>query len=150
MSVRPEGTRPDERRRITRPHLYDVSAGSVTVMSAPIDADLFSFAVEHTTATHGLIRLAGEIDMLTAPDFRGCIVDQLAARPQQLILDFSALTFFGCSGLAVLMEVKRRAEDQGTSLHLAGAGEAVARLLYVTRLAAFFGDAPLPPDRPAV
>lgn len=87
--------------------------------------------------------------MLTAPDFRACIMDQLAARPQQLMLDFSAVTFFGCSGLAVLVEVERRAEDQGTSLHLAGAREAVARLLYLTRLAAFFGGAPLPPDRAA-
>ena len=108
-------------------------------------ADVFSFDVEHPSATHSVVRLAGEIDMLTAPDFRDCLDEHLAAHTQHLVLNFSGVTFLGSSGLAVLLDLKGAAERQGTKLYLVDAASSVARVLDVTGLAATFSDEPPPP-----
>lgn len=103
-------------------------------------ADFFSFTVERPSATHSIIRLAGEIDMLTAPDFRACLDEHLAEHIQHLVLNCSRVTFFGSTGLAVLLELKHAAEQQGTKLYLVDADNSVMRVLEATGLAEMFSD----------
>lgn len=108
-------------------------------------ADVFSYLVEHPSTTQSVVRLAGEIDMLTAPDFRACLSEHLAAHTQHLVLDFSDVTFLGSSGLAVLLDIKGAAERQGTKVYLVDAPHSIMRILAVTGLADVFSDEPPPP-----
>jgi anti-sigma B factor antagonist len=110
-----------------------------------MSADVFSWVVERPSTTQSVVRLAGEIDMLTAPDFRGCLNAHLAEHVQHLVLDFSDVTFLGSSGLAVLLDVKTVAEQQGTKLYLVDAHSSIMRILAITGLADVFSDEPPPP-----
>lgn len=55
-----------------------------------------------------VLRVAGEIDMLTAPDLEAAIDHDLSHRPATLIIDLSKITFIDSSGLAALFEAHRR------------------------------------------
>lgn len=52
-----------------------------------------------------IVRLAGELDVRTAPAFRARIQEELAAaeRLRHLILDFRGVTFIDSSGVGVLL-----------------------------------------------
>lgn len=107
----------------------------------------FSFTIEHegSPQTHTILRLAGEIDMVSAPELRACLVQHLAMHPQYLTLDFKRVGFFGSAGIAVLVEAKRAAEEQGTKLFVVNPGPSVMRTLATTGLAEMFCDEPPPP-----
>jgi anti-sigma B factor antagonist len=110
-----------------------------------MSADVFSYVVERPSTTQSVVRLAGEIDMLTAPDFRACLSEHVADHTQHLVLDFTDVTFLGSSGLAVLLDVKNVAEQQGTKLYLVDAHSSIMRILAITGLADVFSDEPPPP-----
>ena len=50
-----------------------------------------------------VIRLSGEIDMLTTPALRAKVTEELAAGLTTLVLDMLAVEFLGSSGLALLV-----------------------------------------------
>ncbi|MBA2308008.1 MAG: STAS domain-containing protein [Pseudonocardiales bacterium] len=107
----------------------------------------FSFTVEQEgpPQTHTILRLAGEIDMMTAPELRACLVQHLTMHPQHFTLDFNRVGFFGSAGIAVLVEVKRAAQEQGSKLYVVNTGASVMRTLATTGLAELFCDEPPPP-----
>lgn len=53
--------------------------------------------------------VAGEIDMLTAPDLEAAIDHDLSHVPATLVIDLSKVTFIDSSGLAALFGAQRRA-----------------------------------------
>jgi len=107
----------------------------------------FWFTVDRPAGSYIVLRLAGEIDMVTVPDVRACLVEQLAAQPQHLVIDLGGVTFFGSRALALLVEVKQMADSCGTKLYLAPTNHRpVARVLEVSGVGALFGDEPPPPD----
>ena len=56
-----------------------------------------------------VLRVAGEIDILTAPDFEVAIDHDLSQAPAALVIDLSRITFIDSSGLAALFGAQRRA-----------------------------------------
>ncbi len=78
------------------------------------------------------VRVGGEIDLDTAPDLRARLLDQLARRGH-VVLDLAAVTFFGLSGISLLLLAHDIARDRGVGLHITGAGHrAVARPLQLS------------------
>jgi anti-anti-sigma factor len=80
------------------------------------------------------IRLAGELDISTAPK----VEDELARvepnRPDLIVLDLRNLAFMDSTGLRLLIAADTRARQQGRRLTIVKGPEAVQRVFRITRL----------------
>lgn len=85
-----------------------------------------------------VITATGELDMLTAPQLRKAVLEQLDQHPPRLVLDLRGLAFLGSSGLAVFVESLEAARDRGTTLTLVGDSREVLRPLEATGLSDVF------------
>ena len=81
-----------------------------------------------------VLRLAGEIDVATAPRLRDRLVQLVTEGPPQLVVDLSGVTFIDSMGLGALISGLKRARAHDGDLRLAGASDHVARVLAITRL----------------
>jgi anti-sigma B factor antagonist len=78
-----------------------------------------------------LVTVAGEIDLLTAPQLR----DEVRALPDgDVILDISGVQFLAAAGLRVLLDLHDRQARAGAQVVLAEATLPVQRVLSVTGL----------------
>ncbi len=82
-----------------------------------------------------MVAVTGEIDLLTAPQLRdavalGCTDDAGSA----LVIDLSAVTFLGSSGLAELVEVAENAARNDRPLRVVVGDQRVRRPLEITGL----------------
>jgi anti-sigma B factor antagonist len=79
-----------------------------------------------------LVTVAGEIDILTAPELR----DQVRTLPDgDIVLDFSGVGFLAAAGLRVLLDLRDRRARAGMQVVLAAPSPSVQRVLVVTKLA---------------
>jgi anti-sigma B factor antagonist len=85
-----------------------------------------------------VMRISGEIDMLTTPKLRGLLARLIEARPRVVVLDLAAVSFFASSGLSTLVEARDAATKNGVLLHLARPSRSVRWPLQITGLAARF------------
>jgi anti-sigma B factor antagonist len=99
--------------------------------------DLASFSTEHVNGGV-VLRISGEIDMLTAPRLREELGKLIDAHPKVLVLDLAAVVFFASSGLASLVEAREAAAAAGVPLRLACPSRSVRRPLQITGLAGRF------------
>jgi anti-anti-sigma factor len=88
------------------------------------------FSVDRVDQVGGpvLLMLRGELDVLGAPVLRATLLDLLPGRPP-LVVDLKALDFMDSSGLAVLLELRSRARQNGWSVSVRGARGRVRELL---------------------
>jgi anti-anti-sigma factor len=96
----------------------------------------------HRTAT-----VAGDIDISTAGALQVFLAHCLygAASPCDLVVDLSAVTFMGASGLTVLVRADALARDLGVRFRLGAASGCVTRILKVTGLSRRFMPSPAAP-----
>ncbi|TDA64079.1 MAG: STAS domain-containing protein [Clostridia bacterium] len=74
--------------------------------------------------------LAGELDLQAAMFLRQDLEKELQApMVEQLLLDFSRVTFIDSSGLGVILGRYRQVTDLGKEMAIAGASAAVCRVL---------------------
>ncbi|OLT14622.1 hypothetical protein BJF78_18035 [Pseudonocardia sp. CNS-139] len=87
-----------------------------------------------------VIEVGGEVDMLTSPQLRSAVLDQLEpdAGVELVVLDLDGVTFLGTSGLAVLIEVREAAHTAGVELRLACTARRVLRPLTIAGLIPLF------------
>jgi len=83
------------------------------------------------------IRLAGEIDLGTAPQLKQA-VDGHARTGQTLTIDLRDVTFVDSMGLAALVRAQHRAVARGGRLQLVAPGERVLAVFRMTRLDRIF------------
>lgn len=65
-----------------------------------------------------LLRVHGDLDVVTAPLLAACLDEALADRAG-VVLDLREVSFLGCAALAVLDAVARRARRHGRRLTVA-------------------------------
>jgi anti-anti-sigma factor len=111
-------------------------AGSRPVGSHIHAHDLIGVAVERVAAGVTLVRVRGEVDLLTAPLLRAELDHQVDLMPSVLIIDLTRVVFFGASGVEVLIEVCQRARRTETLLRLVANTRAVARMVRSSNLIA--------------
>src|SRR6476620_6724324 len=104
------------------------------------DADDQITLTVRRTGSHTVIEVGGEVDMLTSPQLRATVLEQLAetAGVEVVVLDLDAVTFLGTSGLAVLIEVREAAHMAGVELRLACTARRVLRPLTIAGLVSLF------------
>jgi anti-anti-sigma factor len=80
---------------------------------------------------HTTLGLIGEVDIANVDEVAGAVRDELAAGP--VLLDLSELSFIDSSGLRMLVELVRNAEESGWSLTIGSdMNPMVRRLLEIT------------------
>ncbi|MCA1835571.1 MAG: STAS domain-containing protein, partial [Actinobacteria bacterium] len=65
-----------------------------------------------------VVWVVGEIDLLTESPLHDHLRRLLAARPERLIIDLTHTSFLGATALSVLIDARRTAAQQGTTLQL--------------------------------
>ncbi len=86
-----------------------------------------------------LIEVVGEVDILTAPAIRDAVYAQLhTGHPESLILDLSAVTFFGITGLRLLPDVREVTSQYGARLRIARISPPVFKVVNLAGLAPLF------------
>lgn len=95
--------------------------------------DMFSVATESAGGV-GVVVLAGEVDIYTAPRFKEAMLELLDAGVGKLVVDLSAVTFIDSTALGVLIGGLRRVHDAGGVMALVVATPAVQRVLTITGL----------------
>ncbi|MFI9383157.1 STAS domain-containing protein [Kutzneria sp. NPDC052558] len=89
--------------------------------------------VERPAGDIAVVRVAGEVDMVTAPGLESRVVELLGERPRLLVIDLTEVRFFSSAGLAVLA-LAHRAADARTQLRVVANDTAVLRPLELTGL----------------
>lgn len=85
-----------------------------------------------------VIRLSGEIDMLTTPTLRAKVNEELGAGSTVLVLDMLSVEFLGSSGLALLVEALDESRNRDIALRLVANSRPVSRPLQATGLTDLF------------
>jgi anti-sigma B factor antagonist len=84
-----------------------------------------------------VLRVSGEIDMLTAPELAGHLETRLGGQTQPdgiVVLDLTGVTFLGSAGLAVLATARNSAVARNLDLRLIATTHEVLRPLELTGL----------------
>lgn len=82
--------------------------------------------------------VAGEVDMVTTPQLRDCVQEQVDDQPGVLVLDLSGVSFLGSSGLAVLVETLEECRTQEIGLRVVCSSREVVRPMEATSLTELF------------
>lgn len=86
--------------------------------------------------------VAGEIDLMTAPQLSQQLMDAGVEECCDLVVDLSAVTFFAAAGARVLDDVQRARDDSGAhELVLVGASDQVHKVLDLCRACTRRSDA---------
>ena len=88
-------------------------------------------AVRVRTAT---VRLAGEIDLATAPGARQALLAALETSPH-LTVNMAAVRFIDATGIGALIAAATRAQELGGTLRLQEPGRQVRRVIKILGLA---------------
>jgi anti-sigma B factor antagonist len=92
-------------------------------------------ALERTDAGLTVVSITGEHDLSTAPELRRRL-RKLVGEGSAIVVDLSQATFVDSSILGVILDARRRADEDGSGFAVAQAdgGEAVRRVLEITGL----------------
>lgn len=92
------------------------------------------------TDDHGaavVLRVVGEVDLVTAPELEESIKRDLERRPEVLVVDLSGVSFLASVGMSVLIGANQQL-GAGTRLRLVATGNATLRPMELTGIAAEF------------
>lgn len=79
-----------------------------------------------------VVGVTGEVDEHTIEPVRSALAAQFDRRSPAVVLDLCATTFFGSTGLALLVETYQRAEQQGVFFAVVAPHRPVLRPMQVT------------------
>lgn len=82
-----------------------------------------------------VLRVAGELDLASAPHLESQIVQASAEGPQFLVLDLGQLDFMDSTGLRTLLSARELTSDAGQRFGILRGPQQVERLLALTRVA---------------
>lgn len=96
---------------------------------------VLSLVIEQPTPDVQVVRISGELDMLTTPFLETHVRRCIEARGGHVVVDLHRVSFLGASGLGCLVTAQQSANDHGVQLHLTGADHrVVAHPLEIAKL----------------
>jgi anti-sigma B factor antagonist len=83
-----------------------------------------------------VVHAMGEVDMSTAPRLLDAVLAACATavEPKPVVVDLTAVDFFGSSGITVLVQAQERCQAQRTPLRVVAASRAVLLTLHLCGL----------------
>jgi len=88
----------------------------------------------HRLGDEVVLRLAGEIDMLTATQLSTVVNEVLAEPPPRIVLDLAGVTFCDSQGLGTLVVLSRKTSHSQSLLVLTNVADFLLRVLDITGL----------------
>lgn len=86
-----------------------------------------------------VVKVTGEIDVYTAPEFKSAVNKAIDAGALNLIIDLTNVSYMDSSGFGILLGATKRVRPKGGTINLLGCSEAITRMLSITRLDTIFG-----------
>ena len=83
---------------------------------------------------HAVIALIGEFDLANSDRLHEALHAELDGHPRHLVLDLKGVTFMDSTALGVIVDARQSADAAGRRLAVAGAPDAVVRLLTITQV----------------
>jgi anti-anti-sigma factor len=93
-----------------------------------------SISSHRTEAGEAVLRLTGEIDMLTAGRLTAAVGDALSDAPSRVVLDMGGVGFCDSQGLGTLVVLSRKAASAQSVLVLTNVADFLLRVLDITGL----------------
>ena len=84
-----------------------------------------------------MVRLAGELDVATAADFRNCLTELHLAGQRRFIVDLSEVDFMDSTAIGVLVAATKRFRASDGDVAVAAPSDRVRRVLELTSLDKF-------------
>jgi anti-anti-sigma factor len=100
--------------------------------SAPF---IISVRTDHDTV---VLEIAGEFDMAEVEAFRTCVDGIAASCDGEVVVDLGGITFIDSSAISVLLNARRRLDNEGRELWLRRPSPAVARVFELAGLTSVF------------
>jgi anti-anti-sigma factor len=97
----------------------------------------FSVDVEMPAGAVPVIRVAGELDFLTAPRLRAALLEVFAKHPGDCVVDMTATAFMDSIGMSVLIQAAQRLRTENASLEVRPSAE-VRKVLDVAGVSPLF------------
>lgn len=88
-----------------------------TAAISPVE-QLIATEVELPVPGTALVRVIGEVDLLTSPTLGDSIAEGFAHDPHRLIIDLDRVEFLGTGGIAVLLAARTTARQRGIELRV--------------------------------
>lgn len=85
-----------------------------------------------------LVSVRGEIDLLTAPEFKAAVSEAMSRGAEEIVIDLTQTTFLDSSSLGVLIGAHRRLSRRGRRLLVVCDQPSVLRVLRITGLDGIF------------
>jgi len=82
----------------------------------------------------GRIALEGELDLASVAELEAAVDGARAEGNETVVLDLSELEFMDSSGLRSVVQIDKRAKDEGWSFSLVRGPDAVHRVFELTRM----------------
>lgn len=98
-------------------------------------------SVKQVAGVH-IVKVSGEIDVYTAPEFKSAIGQAILSGAKDIIIDLADVDYMDSSGFGSLLGATKRVRPKGGSINLFGCSEAIERMLKITRLDTIFGIFP--------
>lgn len=109
-----------------------------TVEPSGADDDQLLVEVEQPDPATTVLRIRGEVDMLTSSMLQARIEQSLLSAPQVLVIDMEDVGFLGTSGLAALIQIRGATRLGNTQLRVACTNRQVLRPLALAGLTELF------------
>ena len=90
--------------------------------------------VESLPGQRAALRLTGEVDAYTAPQFREQMAEAEAQGPNGVILDLRKIVYMDSTGLGVMMGGAKRARERGACLAVICTNDHILRILRISGL----------------
>lgn len=81
-----------------------------------------------------IVKLAGEVDVYTAPLLRDAIIPLTVEKDLYLIVDMTEVSYMDSTGLGVFINAFKSSHQHNSSLKLIGVTEKIERLFQITGL----------------
>ena len=86
----------------------------------------------------GVVALAGEVDIDTAPQFKQAVKGAIEGGASSLIIDMAAVTFIDSTALGVLVSGVKQARQRDSTLAVVSTEENINRIFELTSLNRIF------------
>jgi anti-sigma B factor antagonist len=98
----------------------------------------FGLTVDESKAPFTVVAVAGEVDLVTAPELRAALLELVGAGKVALIVDLEAVEFLDSTGLGVLVGAVKRARADGGDLSLVCTHPHLLKVFEITGLTTVF------------
>lgn len=95
---------------------------------------MFELNTESNDGKNVVISVKGEIDIYSAPDFKESLYQSINDVQQNIILDFSDLSYIDSMGLGILVGALKRVREKDRNITIKNPKSTVRKLFRITGL----------------